>query len=62
MTLFFVSKQGGKERGKKYYQENKEAIKKRKRDKYKMMSEEDKNKIRERSRNRYYKLKGQYKG
>ena len=42
---------------KKYYEENKEIIKKEERQKYKLMSEDEKNVIRERSLKRYYKMK-----
>ena len=44
---------GGKEKAAKYYQENKEGIKKKDRKKYKNMSEDEKNIIREKSKNRY---------
>ena len=55
-------KEGSKEKSASYYQKNKEIIKKRERDKYRMMSREDKEKKKVNSRNRYYKLKGQHKG
>ena len=45
-----------------YYQENKDKIKKKQRDKYKNMSKEEKDIIKERSLKRYYKIKRQYKG
>ena len=48
---------GGKERAKKYYQENQEAIKKKERQKYRFMPEDEKNVIRQRSLKRYYKMK-----
>ena len=48
---------GGKEKAALYYQKNKEIIKKRERDRYKLMTvEERKNKI-EKSLDRYYILK-----
>ena len=50
-------KEGGKEKAKKYYQENKEKIKKREREKCKSMPEEKKDKVKERSLKRYYRLK-----
>ena len=48
---------GGKEKAAKYYQGNKEEIKKIERKKYKNMSEDEEKIIRERSKNRYYKIK-----
>ena len=49
---------GRKERAKKYYQENKEEIKKKKeRLKYWFMPESDKEIIRQRSLERYYRMK-----
>ena len=48
---------GGKERAKKYYQENQEAIKKKERQKYRFIPEDEKNVIRQRSLKRYYKMK-----
>ena len=53
---------GGKEMAAIYYQENKDEIKKKQRNKYKNMSKKEKDVIKERSLKRYYKLKGQYKG
>ena len=50
-------KKGGKEQAARYYKENKEAIKKKTREKYTNLSEEEKDK-----KNRYHKLKRQYKG
>ena len=47
---------GGKERAKRYYQENKEEIKKKERLKYWFMPESDKC-SRQRSLDRYYKIK-----
>ena len=47
----------GKEKAAKYYQENKEEVKKKEINKYKNMSEDEKNVIRERSKNRYYQIK-----
>ena len=49
--------EGGKEKAAKYYQRNKQEIKKKERNKYKNMSEDEKNVIRERSKNRYHKNK-----
>ena len=54
-------KEGGKERASEYYQRNKEAIKKKARNRYKNLSKEEKEKKIQYSRNRYYKLKQQYK-
>ena len=48
---------GGKEKAAKYYQETKEEIKMKYRNKYKNMSEDEKNVIRERSKNRYHEIK-----
>ena len=48
---------GGKERAKRYYQENKAEIKKKERLKYWFMHESDKDVIRQRSLDRYYKMK-----
>ena len=48
---------GGKRKVAQYYQENKEEIKKKERNKCKNMSEDEKNVIRERSKNRYHKHK-----
>ena len=48
---------GGKERARKYYQENKEEIKKKEILKYLFMHESDQNVIRQRSLDRYYKTK-----
>ena len=48
---------GGKQRAKKYYQANKEEIKKKERLKYWFMSEDEKELIRQRSLRRYYKMK-----
>ena len=48
---------GGKEKAAKYYQNNKEEIKKKERKEDKNMSEGEKNVIRERSKNRYYENK-----
>ena len=48
---------GGKERAKKYYQENKEEIKKKERLKYWFMRESDKEIVRQRSLERYYRRK-----
>ena len=48
---------GGKERAKRYYQENKEEIKKKERLKYGFVPENEKDVIRERSLRRYYKNK-----
>ena len=50
-------KKGGKERAKKYYQENKEEIKEKERLKYWFMPEDEKEVIRQRSLKRYYKMK-----
>ena len=50
--------EGGKERAAKYYERNKEEIKKKQRERYKNLSKNEKNVIRERSLKRYYKLKG----
>ena len=53
---------GGKQRTKKYYQENKEEIKKKERLKYWFIPEDGKEVIRQRSLRRYYKMKlGSYK-
>ena len=52
---------GGKERAAKHYQENKEMIKKRERDRYKSMTDIERNEQINKSLNRYYKLKAQYK-
>ena len=52
-------KKGGKERAKKYYQENKEEIKKRERLKYWFMPESDKEIVRQRSLERYYRRKSE---
>ena len=49
--------EGGKEKAAKYYQENKEEIKKKERIKYENMSKDEKNVIRERSKNRYHENK-----
>ena len=48
---------GRKERGKKYYLENKEEIKKKERLTYLFMPEDEKSAIRQRSFDRYYKMK-----
>ena len=48
---------GDKERATKYYQENKEEIKKKERLKYWFMPESDKEIVRQRSLDRYYKMK-----
>ena len=48
---------GGKERTKKYYQANKEEIKKKERLKYWFMPENEKEIVRERSLDRYYRVK-----
>ena len=48
---------GGKEREKRYYQENKEEIKKKERLKYWFMPESDKEIVRQRSLERYYRMK-----
>ena len=48
---------GGKEKAAKYYKKSKEEIKKKERNKYKIMSEDGKNIIRERSKNRCYEIK-----
>ena len=50
-------KKGVKERAKKYYQENKEEIKKKERLKYWFMPEDEKDIIKQRSLERYYKMK-----
>ena len=50
---------GGKERAKKYYQENKEEIKKKERLKYWFMPESDKEIVRQRSLERYYRMKNE---
>ena len=47
----------GKERAKKYYQANKEQIKKKERLKYWFMPENEKEIVRKRSLYRYYKMK-----
>ena len=52
-------KKGGKERAKKYYQENKEEIKTRERLKYWFMPESDKEIARQRSLERYYRRKNE---
>ena len=54
--------QGGKEMVAICYQENKDRIKKKQRDRYKNISKEEKDVIKKSSLKRYYKLKGQYKG
>ena len=48
---------GGKERAKRYYQKNKEEIKKKERLKYWFMPESDKEIVRRRSLERYYRMK-----
>ena len=48
----------GKERAAKYYERNKEEIRKKQRERYKNLSKDEKIVIRERSLKRYYKLKG----
>ena len=48
---------GGKERAKKYYQENKEGILKKERLKYCCLHKSNKEKIMQRSLDRYYKMK-----
>ena len=48
---------GGKERAKKYYEENKEEIKKKERLKYWFMPESDKEIMRQRSLERNYRMK-----
>ena len=48
---------GGKESTKKYYQENKEEIKKKEGLKYWFMSKSDKEIVRQRSLERYYRMK-----
>ena len=48
----------GKERAAKYYERNKEEIKKKQRKRYENLSKDEKDVIRERSLKRYYKLKG----
>ena len=48
---------GGKERAKKYYQANKEEIKKKERLKHWFMPENEKEIVRQRSLDRYYKVK-----
>ena len=53
---------GGKEKASKYYEDNKEAIKEKIRNKYKILTEKEKELKKQYSRNRYNKLKQQYKG
>ena len=48
---------GGKEKAAKYYEDNKEAIKGKPRNKYKILTEEEEELKRQYSRNRYNKLK-----
>ena len=48
---------GGKERAKKYYQANKEEIKKKERLKYWFMHQSDKEIVRQRSLDRYCRMK-----
>ena len=48
---------GGKEKAVKYYEDNKEAIKEKQRNKYKNLTEEEEELKRQYSRNRYNKLK-----
>ena len=49
--------ESGKERAAKYYERNKEEIKKKQRERYKNLSKKEKDVIRDRSLKRYYKLK-----
>ena len=53
---------GGKENTSMYYEDDKEAIKEKARNKYKNLTKEEKELKRKYSRNRYNKLKQQYKG
>ena len=53
---------GGREKAAKYYEDNKEAVKEKARNKYKNLTKEEKELKRQYSKNRYSKLKQQYKG
>ena len=57
----YVNK-GGKEKAAKYYEDNKEAIKEKTRNKYKNLIEGEKELKRQYSRNKCNKLKQQYRG
>ena len=48
---------GGKEKGAKYYRENKDVTKKKENNKYKNLSKEEKKVKRQYSKNRYNKMK-----
>ena len=53
---------GGKEKTAKSYEDNKETIKEKAKNKYKNLTEEEKELRKQYSRNKYNKLKQQYKG
>ena len=53
---------GGKEKASKYYEENKEAIKEKTKNKYKNLTEKEKELKRQHSKNKCNKLTKHYKG